>query len=232
MLNAERALIFGYRAEACDIGVGESVGNLQRHAEEHREDEEYRHAFLLEQLEGVESEGLSHRASAVVAHRAWWERQRVGTEEQTHDAAGEELVVVLLIAHQVDKPHHADETDGAECAYRRKHLHGVESGTLESAVGNGVGEREGRHVERHAAGVECEQRCKLRLAAGGHAVVARGNHECGGDDVARAQQLLCRDVAVGEDSHQRRHEERHDALHCVKHSDVFTHSDAEQVGSH
>lgn len=144
--------------------------------------------FCLNRQKASSPSDCAIEPSAVVAHRAWWERQRVGTEEQTHGAAGEELVVVLLESHQVDKPHHADETDGAESAYRRKHLHGVESGTLESAVGNGVGEREGRHVERHAAGVEREQRCKLRLAAGGHAVVARGNHECGGDDVARAQQ--------------------------------------------
>lgn len=48
MLHAESVGIFGNASEAADVWIGKAVGYLQRHAQQHGEDEEKSHLLLFE----------------------------------------------------------------------------------------------------------------------------------------------------------------------------------------
>ena len=62
MSHGKRVGILGDAGKARDEGVGIAIGNLQRHTQQHGEDEEDGHLLLLEQGEGTQAEGINHRA--------------------------------------------------------------------------------------------------------------------------------------------------------------------------
>ena len=81
MLYPERIGVFRNGLETRDERVGESVGNLERNAQQHREDEEDSHLPLLEEQESVQAQRLHQRFPGTsLAHRT--ARQRVGIERQ------------------------------------------------------------------------------------------------------------------------------------------------------
>jgi hypothetical protein len=56
MLSTKCIGIFSHVLERCDERICISVSYLKAYAYEHREDEEYRHLLLFEQLERVKTE--------------------------------------------------------------------------------------------------------------------------------------------------------------------------------
>ena len=61
MAHDGRVGVLGHRAEVLNVTVAEGIGNLKSGAQQHREDEEDRHAFLLEESECAESERVDPR---------------------------------------------------------------------------------------------------------------------------------------------------------------------------
>ena len=98
MLHAEGIGIFRNGAEARDKRIGKAVGNLQGHAQQHREDEEHRHLAVLEEQKRPQSQCLYQRLLSALraAHRTF--RQRLGIYGQHHAPCrtGKELHVVRL----------------------------------------------------------------------------------------------------------------------------------------
>ena len=233
MLHAEGVGILGYAAEAADVGVGKAVGNLQRHAQQHGEEEEDGHFLLAEQGEGAQPQRLDQRlALSALARGAGGEGQRVEGEHQPDGGAGEELPVVVLQPQDVDRPHGADEADGAEDADGGKVPDGVEPRLVEGRVGHGVREGQRGHVEGHAQGVEGEEGAEVHVLSACHAVVTGESHEQGRQEVAQAQQLLGGYPAVGDDAQDGGHEEGHDALHGIEDADVRGQAYVDQVAAH
>ena len=160
------------------------------------------------------------------------QRQCIESQQYTDKSTLEELHAGGLESRRVAQQHGADEAYGAPYADGRECLHGVEPVLFQDAVGYGVGECDGRHVECDAERIECEQRTELHVAAGRKGIVACGAHEKGGEQVADAQQPLGRNPPVGDDADDGGHEERNDSLHGVEDADVRRQSDAHQVGTH
>ena len=212
-----------------DKAVGKAVGNLQRHAEQHREDEEECHLLALEELEGVETEAL-HKALVALglAHGAVGECHGVERQADAYQCALVELHVVSLEARKVADEHGNDEAHSAEYADWRKGLDGVVAALLERGVCHGVRQRQRRHVERHAQRVEDEH--------GGYKValrkVARTRDEDSRKAVADAQKALCRYPLIGDDTHDGGHEDGYNALHGVEPTNRISVSLREEIASH
>ena len=234
MLHAKRIGIFRNGAEAGDKRIGKPVRNLQRHTQQHREDEEHRHLAVLEQQKRLQSQCLHQRlaSSLRTAHRTF--RQRLGIYSQHHapHRTRKELHIVRLESQQIYQPHGTDETDGAERTYRRKSLDGVQSRLIQRRIGHRIRQSQRRHVECHTHGVEREQRCKFHLRSRSHGIVARSSHKQGCQQMAQPQQPLRRNPAVGNDTQHSRHKQGHNPLHGVKNSDMSTQSHACQVRTH
>ena len=64
------------------------------------------------------------------------------------------------------------------------------------------------------------------------AIPGTGQHEGSCHQMAKPQQFLCRNPAVGNNAHQGGHEDRHNALHGKERTDVSPHADIAQVDSH
>ena len=118
--------------ERGDEAVGKAVGNLQRHAQQHREDEEECHLLALEELEGVKAEAL-HKALVALglAHGAVGEYHSVERQADANRGALVELHIVSLETRKVADEHSNDEAHGAEDADWRKGLDGVVAALLE-----------------------------------------------------------------------------------------------------
>ena len=208
MLHAEGVGIFRYAAEAADVRVGKSVGDLQRHAQQHGEDEEDGHFLLLEQGEGAQAQRFDQRfALSSLACGAGGQSQGIASVHQADDGTGEELSVVVLQAQDVHQPHGADESDGPKDTDRGEVLDGVQSCLIQRRIGYGVRKSQGRHIEGYAQGIEAEERSEFHVLSACHAIVAGESHEDGSHEVAEAQKLLGRYPAVGYDTHNGWHEE-------------------------
>ena len=218
-------------------GIGVAVRNLERSAQQHREDEEHGELAVLEQGEGLQAESVHERCLFPVAvDRAVRHAQGIETEDDGKDTRRKELRIAVLHGHAVDlqevgQQHAADETDGAEHADGRELFHRVHALLTKCVVSHGVGQRDGRHEEGQAAAVEDEQRAELDIRSGVHAIHAGGNHEDAGQALAEREHFLRLHPVVGHDAHERRHEDRHDALHRKEPFDMRAQADVAQIAS-
>ena len=233
MLYPERIGVFRNGLETRDERVGESVGNLERNAQQHREDEEDSHLPLLEEQESVQAQRLHQRFPGTsLAHRT--ARQRVGIErqQQSPHRTGEELHVIGLEAQQIHQPHGADEPDGTEGTDGRESLDGIQPRLFEGRKGHRVGESQGRHIESDTQRIEQKERTERHLTPRFHGIIAGSPHKKGGQQMAHPQQALGRHPAVGNDTQDSRHEKGNDSLHGIKNTDVTTQANACQVRPH
>ena len=210
MFHDGRIGILGHRSEILDITVAEGIGDLERGAQQHREDEEDGHALLLEEREGAQSQRIDPRLLAHAAvDGACGQRERVDGQHERQrrrdiQLPGCKFDLHASDMHQIDEPHGGDESHGAPHADGREVLYAVEFRQIKGVVGHGVRQRDGRHVEHHAQQHAAVQRRILGLRG-------RGDEEPAADEVADAQQFLRRNPAVGDDSHDGGHEQRGDA---------------------
>ena len=78
MLYAKRVGILRQLGKALYKRCGKAIGYLQAHAEQHRENKEYGHAFLTEQSKGTQSKCIYYAlVSSIVAHRAMRQCERI-----------------------------------------------------------------------------------------------------------------------------------------------------------
>ena len=233
VFHSEGLRISRFGGETADKGIGVAVGNLQGDAEQHGEYEEDGHAALPEQVERVQAEGGCHRFLLFLrADGAGRQRQRIGSE---HDAEGgryEELVLVGHVAENVHEPHRADESDGAEYAYGREVLHGVEACARQAVECHRVAQCERRHVECHAQRVECEEDAHPDFGVGLGTIERGGPHEDAGQQVTERKQPLCGNPAVGHDAHKSGHEDGNDTLYGIEPADVLAQPYVAEVASH
>ena len=219
MAHDGRVGVLGHRAEVLDITVAEGIGNLKSGAQQHREDEEDRHAFLLEESECAESERVDPRlAFPGMTDRTARQREGVDRENQGEDGRNVQLPIgqfdlYAAYLNQIDEPHGGDEADRAPDPDGREVLHGIEFRQVEGIVGHRVREGDGGHVEHDA-----HQHAGVQGSVGG----LRGgcDEEPGADELADAQQLLRGDPAVGDDTHEGRHEERCDTHRSEETADL------------
>ena len=184
----------------------EAVGDLQTHAQQCREDEEQGHLAALEQLEGIQAQALSKRHFAFLLHQlALRQREAVQEEQHAQQTRYQELIVgvlelmrimaqgmtkpCLIDESAVDKPHGGNEAHGAQHTDGREVLDGIHVVILQYREGNGVGQRNGWHVEGHTQCIECdEQRLVDNLIAVSYLVAhpEAGNHEATSQQMAEA----------------------------------------------
>ena len=170
---------FGRRGKAVDIGGGISVRDLQRHAQQHREEEKEGHLALLKQHEGIQTEALGEGflpGGGRTVDGARRKAEGIEPEHQAEDSADDQLHVGELRGHgdefehlhsvaefglnartaetdEVDEPHGGDKADGAEDTDRREVPDGIESAVFQNREGHGIREGDRRHVEGHAQAV-------------------------------------------------------------------------------
>ena len=210
VLDAEGVLIDLLLAETLYVAVGEGVGNLQAHAQEHRENEEYGHFLLLEETEGLQAEFLDEALfTRYRLYRAL--RHREGEDGKYHaESGGEpELYVALGEAQQVHGPHGGDEAYGAPHPQRREVLDRVEPDGVEGVVAHRVVERDGRHKEQHGA-----EHHRIYGCIAGHERCA--DQEGGGQEVAEPEYFLGLHPPVCDYAHKRRHKNGGNALKGVE----------------
>ena len=197
--------------EGAQEGVRIAVGNLERCAEQHGEDEEHCELAVLEQAECLETEGLGKALGFAAVHFAGRHGECVCAEDERQYAGREQLGVVVLHRNSADLDevgceHAGDEAHGAEYAQRREFLHRIHSILAHGVVCHRVGDGDGGHVERYADAVEREERSELHAGAGGEAVETGSQHEEAGEAVAEGESLLGGNVTVGHDTHEGGHE--------------------------
>src|SRR5678809_959927 len=126
----------------------ESIGDLERRAKQHREDEKDGHLLTPEQHKGVESKCRDHAAGSML-FRGWalGYRECVRTEEERGARTGVQLERGPAPADKIHHPHGGNETDGTPDANRRKCLDDVEATLCKNVVRHGVVERDGWHVD-------------------------------------------------------------------------------------
>ena len=126
MLNAKGVGIFWYTTKAGDERICKAISNLKTHTKQHREDEEYCHTLLLEQCKSLKTKGFGDALLLVAAaNRTCRQRESIKEQQDAYDARSGKLIFVGLEAHEVDKPHGADEAHGAKHTDGREILHGV-----------------------------------------------------------------------------------------------------------
>ena len=119
----------------------------------------------------------------------------------------------------VDKPHSSDETDCSEHTDGREVPDGIEAIVLQNGECCRVGQRDSRHIECHAQGVERnEQRFVGQFIAEAclFAHPPAADHEGASHQMAQSQQALWLDVLVGNDTHQRWHKDADNALNGIE----------------
>ena len=231
MVHEKLTLISRVNSETGDEGIGIAVGDLQAHAQQHREDEEERHTTLAEQAESIESQSLNEVfAFALRCRGAGGKGQRIGCQQQTPSGGDEKLDFGALPARQVHNPHGNDEPNRAEDADGRKGFDRVEPCAVESVVGNGVGQCERGHIGRYAEGVDRKESAETMVSQSGQH--AYGNHRNRRDEMAEGEHALCRYPAVGHNADNGGHEDGHKSLYGVKPTDVSTHTDTCKESSH
>ena len=108
MFHDGRIGILGHRSEILDITVAEGIGDLERGAQQHREDEEDGHALLLEEREGAQSQRIDPRLLAHAAvDGACGQRERVDGQHERQrrrdiQLPGGEFDLHASDMHQID----------------------------------------------------------------------------------------------------------------------------------
>ena len=126
MLNSKGVSIFWYTTEAGYERICKAIGDLKAHAKQHRKDEEYSHTLLLEQSKCLETKCFGDALFLVTAaNRTCRQRESIKEQQDAYDARSGKLIFVGLEAHEVDKPHGADEAHCAKHTDGREILHGV-----------------------------------------------------------------------------------------------------------
>ena len=142
------------------------------------------------------------------------------------------MVVVGHKAHEVYRPHGADEAYGTEHANRRKVFYRVHAGVDQAGESNGIAQSDGRHIESHAQRVEREQRGHFYVCARRHAVIGRRAHKQAGQEVANAQKPLRRYPAVGHNAHKSGHENRDETLNGIEPADMLGQAHVAEIAPH
>ena len=157
VFDAEGAEIFGAVdarvAETFDVSVGEGIGDLQRHAQQHGEDEEDGHLALFEEGEGAQPEQIDDRlAASRPVDRAVRQRERVETQYEAQGRREVELGCTQAHLSEIDDPHGTDESDRAPHADGREVGYGIQSCFFEGVVGDRIAKRWQR-PKRRCAGI-------------------------------------------------------------------------------
>src|SRR5678816_4687995 len=126
----------------------ESIGDLERRAKQHREDEEHGYLLTPEQHKGVESKCRDQAAGSTL-FRGWalGHRECVRTEEERGARTDVQLERGSAPADKIHRPHGGSESDGTPDANRRKCLDDVQTTLPQNFVRHGVVERDGWHVD-------------------------------------------------------------------------------------
>ena len=237
VLHSECTLVLGQIAEVGQERIGEAVGNLQRHSQEHREDEENSHLPLLEKGKGPQSHGV-HQGLLLrrTVHRTLGQGQGIESQQDTECTRNHILHRGLLHGsaaemHQIHEPHRADKAHCTPYPDRREILDRILPGLLEDGVGHRVGDSDGRHEEGYAHGIQPEEGAVLHRLAGRDPVDTRTYHGCSCHQMADTQQSLRRNPFVGDNTHDSGHENRHDALDGVEHADFLPEPHTGQISS-
>ena len=167
-----------------------------------------------------------------MAYRACRKRQSVSGQQHAQDTGKGELSRILLHAAQIDRPHGTNETDRTEHTYRREIFHRVQTGPLQGGISHGIGQCYGGHEESHAQRIKGEQGGKRGFRTGFKPIKRSPQHENARQKMAEAQHLLPLHPTVCNNTYQRGHEQRHDALDRIKPTDVLGHTDFHQITSH
>ena len=237
VLHGERVRESRVRGEGAEERVRVAVRDLQRGAQEHREDEEDRELRILEQRESLQAESLGETLVLLgLVDRAVRHRKGVAGQHEGQQARRDELRVAVLHrdpadVQEVGHEHRADEADGAEHPDGREFLHRVHAFHGHRIVGHGVHEGDGGHEEGDAQAVQDEQGGELDRLPGAHAVEAGPGHEDAGQAVAQGEDPLGFHLLVGDDAHQRGHEDGDDPLHGEKPFDLAPEADVAQIAA-
>ena len=158
MLYPERIRIFGNPPEREDEGTGKPIGDLQTDAQTHGKDEKQGHTLLPEQRKGTKPQSLHHAlAFRRMAYRTCRKGQGVSRQQQAQNTGKGELSRILLHTAQIYGPHGTNEADRTEHAYRREVFHRIQTGSLQSGISHGIGQRDSGHKESHAQRIKSEQ---------------------------------------------------------------------------
>ena len=231
-----------------DEGACIAVGHLQRHTQQHGEDEEEGHALFAEEAEGVQSQHLRERtARFALDKRAGGKREAIEEQQDAEQSADSELHVGVLElaglvsqgetegtvrqASAIHKPHRGDEAHCAKYADGREVRDGVQPVILEDGEGRRIGEGQRGHIESHAHRVDGDE--QGRVGGGrGAAEVGKAQHHAACHQVADAEQLLRLDKLIGNDSHECRHKDGDDALDGIEPGNLGDHAGTNQIVAH
>ena len=233
VLHGKRVSILLHAGKGGYKGVGVTIGDLQRHTQQHRENEEDTHLLVLEKGECPQTERINKRLFLhILVDGAVGKRQGVKTENDTPCRTDKELAVIMLKTEQIDNPHGADETDGTKYTDGRESLHRVVAASCQRRIGNRIVQGNRRHEKRHTHRIEREKLRKSHLIAVGHTHITSERHKTCRKEVTDTQHFLCRNPVVCHDTDQSRHKQRHNALHRIELSDVHSHAHRSQIGTH
>lgn len=162
------------------------------------------------------------------ADRTCWQRKGIKEQNAADHTRSNKLILIGLESHQVDKPHHTDETYRTKHTNRRKVFYRIHTRKSQGIVSHRVGQSQRRHIEGHAECVDPKYHTKIT----GHSHIGCTKHEESSHEMTEAQQPLCRHPTVGNNTHKSRHKNRHHALYGIKPSYLRSHSDFSQICSH
>ena len=157
MLYAESV---GERLNCAETGnerVGITIGNLQAHTEQHREDKENRHLLLFEQCKGLQPHCLHKRLALHFAFgRTLGHSERIERKQDAQSATDDKLQTILLETAQIHNPHCSDKTDRTKHTDRWKILDRIKPSFTQCRECHRVIESQCRHIECHRDGIEGE----------------------------------------------------------------------------
>ena len=238
--NEHRTMLYGkglYEVgtcrEATQEGRCKTVGDLQADTQEHTEDEEQCHLFLLEQSKSFQSKCFYQVYLALhFLDLAIGQRECICSQQKAQSTANSKLMGCRLETKQVDAPLHGDKSYRTEYTDRREVLDGIHTGFHQCVEGYRIGQCDRRHVEGYGYGVERKERTELYRITGTQTVNARCTHKQTCHQMTETQGLLGRQPTVGHDTHQCGHEDRYDSLDRVEDTDMCTHTVLGQVTTH
>ena len=204
MVHTKGTRILWVGSKRGDEWIGKAIGNLQTYTQQHGEDKEDGHALLLEQREGTQSEGIHKTLGLTLgADRTCWQRKGIKEQNAADHTRSNKLILIGLESHQVDKPHHTDETYRTKHTNRRKVFYRIHTRKSQGIVSHRVCQSQRRHIEGHAECVNPKYHTKIT----GHSHIGCTKHEECSHEMTEAQQPLCRHPTVGNNTHKSRHKD-------------------------
>ena len=131
ILHRESVGVGGVAAKRAEEHIGVAVGDLEKSAQEHRENEENGKLAILEERKSLDIEHLGDRGAALrLVGLTGGHRERVTRQDEANDARGEELHIGILHRnhidfHEIGNEHAADKSESAENADVGESLHGI-----------------------------------------------------------------------------------------------------------